>query len=49
MSSSTMSIKLSNKAQFTQKDMHGICAALEIDAKYIGVYFFTPKVQKTEQ
>lgn len=49
MSSSTMSIKLSNKAQFTQKDMHGICAALEIDAKYIGVYFFTPKVQKAEQ
>ena len=48
VNASTLSLKLSNKAQFTQNDIHKTCSVLGIDAKHIGVYFFTPKVQKTE-
>ena len=44
ISTPTLSIKLSNKAYFTQKDMHRICDVLGIDRRYIGVYFFTQKV-----
>ena len=46
MSVSTLSFKLNNKAFFTQKEIKIICYLLEIETAEIGVYFFTPKVQK---
>lgn len=44
ISQSTLSIKLSCKAYFTQKEMGNTCKVLGIDAKDIGIYFFTQKV-----
>ena len=41
---STLSIKLSGKAYFTQKEIEKICQALDICGNEIGLYFFTPKV-----
>ena len=46
MSVSTLSFKLNNKAFFTQKEIKKICDLLEIETTEVGVYFFTPKVQK---
>lgn len=45
-SESTMSLKLNNRAAFTQPDIWRLCRALAIPGHQIGVYFFTPKVQK---
>ena len=44
ISASTLSLKLSNKAHFTQREMHMACEILGIEIKNIGVYFFTQKV-----
>ena len=46
VSESTLSLKLNNKAFFTQKEIIYICALLEIAYSDIGVYFFTPRVQE---
>ena len=46
MSGSTLSFKLNNKAFFTQKEIRKICDLLGIEIGDIGLYFFTPKVQK---
>ncbi len=46
MAVSTLSFKLNNKAFFTQKEIRKICDLLEIEIAEIGIYFFTPKVQK---
>lgn len=42
----TLSLKLNNKAFFTQKEIRKICDLLEIEIAEIGVYFFTLRVQK---
>ena len=44
ISASTLSLKLSNKANFTQKEMFKACEVLGFESKNIGVYFFTLKV-----
>lgn len=46
MSESTLSLKLNNKAVFTQNEIKKICVALEIENADILGYFFTQKVQK---
>lgn len=46
ISESTMSLKLNNRAVFTQAEIMRICRALAIPNQQIGVYFFTLKVQK---
>ena len=42
----TMSLKLNNKAFFTTLEIEKIRKVLRIACEEIGVYFFTPKVQK---
>lgn len=44
ISNSTLSLKLSNKAFFTQREMDSAFDVLGIEKKYIGVYFFARKV-----
>lgn len=46
ISDSTFSLKLNNKAFFTQKEIVKICILLDIVSGEIGLYFFTLKVQK---
>lgn len=46
MAKTTLSLKLNNKASFTQPDIEKIRKILHIDIGEIGVYFFTPKVQE---
>ena len=46
MSESTLSYKLNNKSFFTQIEIKKICSLLGIESEVIGLYFFTPKVQK---
>lgn len=46
---STLSAKLNNKYSFTIAEIEAIRKALEIGKGEIGIYFFTQKVQKTEQ
>ena len=46
MSVSTMSLKLNNKAFFTQIEIKRICELLEIPVHRIGEYFFAHEVQK---
>lgn len=46
INAATLSVKLNNKAFFTQLEMLAICEVLEICLVEIGIYFFTPKVQK---
>ena len=41
----TMSEKLSNKANFKQKEIFLICEALDIPISEIGAYFFAQKVR----
>ena len=45
---SSMCLKLNNKANFRHIEIFLICDALEIALEEIGVYFFVPKVRKTE-
>lgn len=49
ISVSTFSEKLNNKYCFSMKEIDAISNALDIPKEEIGVYFFTQKVQKTEQ
>ena len=46
MAVSTMSLKLNNRAFFTQPEIRKICVLLSISVDRIGEYFFTPEVQK---
>ena len=46
MAVSTMSLKLNNKAFFSQPEMKKICELLSISVDRIGEYFFAPEVQK---
>lgn len=46
ISEATMSLKLNNKAVFTQKEIAKIRKILALNDEKTGVYFFTPKVQK---
>ena len=41
---STVSLKLSNKAHFTQKEMFKTAEVLDFSEDEIGIYFFTLKV-----
>ena len=43
MTASSLSLKLNNKAQFSQYEIFNACALLEINAEDISIYFFTPK------
>lgn len=43
MTASSLSLKLNNKAQFSQYEIFNACALLEINAEDIPMYFFTPK------
>ena len=40
ISLSTLSLKMSNKSYFSQKEMLDICNILDIELKKIGDYFF---------
>lgn len=44
LAKATLSLKLNNKAFFTQPDIEKIRKILRIARKEIGVYFFTQKV-----
>jgi transcriptional regulator with XRE-family HTH domain len=46
MAKSTMCLKLSNKAYFTQPEIEKIRKILGIEIGDVGVYFFTQKVQQ---
>ena len=46
ISKTTMSLKLNNKAAFTQPEVEKIRKALGIADEEIGAYFFTQRVQK---
>ena len=41
--------KLNNNTEFTQMEMLKALELLHLEKNEIDVYFFTPKVQKTEQ
>lgn len=45
---SSMSLKLNNKANFTNPEVFLICEALKIETSEIGAYFFTLKVRSFE-
>lgn len=49
MNKGTLSLKLSNKSEFTQRDMLKIAEALHSHVAMISAYFFTPIVTKTQQ
>lgn len=45
----TLSLKLNNKAFFSQPEINKICEILDISKEDIGLYFFVQNVQETEQ
>jgi transcriptional regulator with XRE-family HTH domain len=46
MSSVSLSDKLNNKVQFSQKEIDRACDLLQISKEEIPIYFFTPKVKE---
>lgn len=40
--------KLNGNYSFKQKEIRDICEVLEIASDEIGIYFFTPKVEKAQ-
>lgn len=46
VSAVTISDKLNNKVQWTQKEMDMACSLLDIDSAEIPIYFFTVKVKE---
>lgn len=46
MSSASLSAKLNNQVDFSQSEINRAAELLEIDTKYIPVYFFTAKVKE---
>lgn len=49
LSSNSLSAKLNNKTQWTQNEINAAVQLLAIDYSEISKYFFTGKVQETEQ
>ena len=50
MNEATLSNKLNNNVEFSPKEIYRACLLLCIDiTKELQIYFFTPKVQETEQ
>lgn len=49
MNEATLSNKLNNNVEFSPKEIIRACLLLSIDFKEINLYFFTLKIQKTEQ
>ena len=49
MNRSTLSLKLSNERDFTIADIQRISKELLIPLDEVGVYFFTPGVEKKQQ
>ena len=48
MSTTSLSAKLNNKIEFSQKEIDKASDLLKIKKEEIPVYFFTPKVQESE-
>ena len=48
MNEATLSNKLNNNVEFSPKEIYRACMLLSIDLKEVNLYFFTQKVQKTE-
>lgn len=48
-SNTTTTARLNNKAQWTQGEINRASDLLNIEDRDISTYFFTPKVQKSEQ
>ena len=48
ISEGQFSQKISGNYAFKQAEIQKICDLLKIDADEIGVYFFTPRVEKTQ-
>jgi len=48
MSTTSLSAKLNNKIEFSQKEMDKASDLLKIKKEEIPVYFFTPEVQEPE-
>jgi len=46
MSTVSLSEKLNNKVQFSQKEIDKACDLLQIAKEEIPIYFFTPKVKE---
>lgn len=49
MSTTSISAKLNNKVEWSQKEIDKAAESLNIPKAEIPVYFFTPKVQEPEQ
>lgn len=49
LSHASVSFKLNNKSEWTQREMNRAAEILEIPDDEYAAYFFTPMVQKTEQ
>lgn len=49
MNDATLSNKLNNNVEFSQKEMNRTCDVFNEPYSMIPVYFFTHKVQETEQ
>jgi hypothetical protein len=49
LSSTSLSAKLNNKTQWTQKEINAAVQLLMINYSEISKYFFTEKVQEAEQ
>ncbi|MEI3225549.1 MAG: DUF739 family protein [Lachnospiraceae bacterium] len=45
----SLNLRLNNKADFSQEEIHKACDILGIDRKEISKYFFETRVQKHEQ
>ena len=48
ISKATLSLKLNNVSEFTQKEMLTSMNLLRENPEHVDLYFFTPKVRKTE-
>jgi len=46
ISTTTLSERLNNKSEFTQKEINKACEILKISTDEIPAYFFTPKVKE---
>lgn len=49
MSATSLSMKLNNRVEFTQREIDRASDLLRIKKEEIPIYFFTPKVQQAEQ
>ncbi len=45
----SLNLKLNNKSEFSQEEIHKACDALGLSRTQIPEYFFKVKVQKNEQ